>query len=60
MCQVLENRNKPIVDRMDHLTDQLKELRTWAEDSDTKSEEVGNRCAGCNRPFLDVAPCVEY
>lgn len=40
MCQVLENRSKLDEERMDQLTNQLKEARMLAEDADSKSEEV--------------------
>jgi len=40
MCGVLENRSKLDEERMDQLTNQLKEARMLAEDADSKSEEV--------------------
>lgn len=40
MCQVLENRSRQDEERMDQLTNQLKEARLLAEDADGKSDEV--------------------
>lgn len=42
MCKVLENRSQQDEERMDQLTNQLKEARMLAEDADGKSDEVGN------------------
>lgn len=42
MCKVLENRSQQDEERMDQLTNQLKEARLLAEDADGKSDEVGN------------------
>lgn len=41
MCKVLENRSQQDEERMDQLTNQLKEARMLAEDADGKSDEVG-------------------
>lgn len=40
MCKVLENRSQQDEERMDQLTNQLKEARLLAEDADGKSDEV--------------------
>lgn len=40
MCKVLENRAQQDEERMDQLTNQLKEARLLAEDADAKSDEV--------------------
>lgn len=40
MCKVLENRAQQDEERMDQLTNQLKEARLLAEDADGKSDEV--------------------
>lgn len=40
MCKVLENRSQQDEERMDQLTNQLKEARMLAEDADGKSDEV--------------------
>jgi len=40
MCKVLENRSQLDEERMDQLTNQLKEARMLAEDADGKSDEV--------------------
>lgn len=45
MCQVLENRSQQDEQRMDQLTNQLKEARMLAEDADTKSDEVSRKLA---------------
>lgn len=45
MCQVLENRSRQDEERMDQLTNQLKEARLLAEDADTKSDEVSRKLA---------------
>lgn len=42
MCKVLENRSQQDEERMDQLTNQLKEARMLAEDADGKSDEVMN------------------
>lgn len=40
MCKVFENRSLQDEERMDQLTNQLKEARLLAEDADGKSDEV--------------------
>lgn len=45
MCKVLENRSQQDEERMDQLTNQLKEARMLAEDADTKSDEVSRKLA---------------
>jgi len=40
MCKVFENRSLLDEERMDQLTNQLKEARLLAEDADGKSDEV--------------------
>jgi hypothetical protein len=42
MCKVFENRSLQDEERMDQLTNQLKEARLLAEDADGKSDEVMN------------------
>lgn len=42
MCKVLENRSQQDEERMDQLTNQLKEARLLAEDADGKSDEVSH------------------
>lgn len=42
MCKVLENRAQQDEERMDQLTNQLKEARLLAEDADGKSDEVSS------------------
>jgi len=44
MCKVLENRSQQDEERMDQLTNQLKEARLLAEDADGKSDEVKKYC----------------
>nr|CAD7261289.1 unnamed protein product [Timema shepardi] len=45
MCKVLENRSQQDEERMDQLTNQLKEARLLAEDADGKSDEVSRKLA---------------
>lgn len=45
MCKVLENRSQQDEERMDQLTNQLKEARLLAEDADGKSDEVIDYCS---------------
>lgn len=45
MCKVLENRAQQDEERMDQLTNQLKEARLLAEDADGKSDEVSRKLA---------------
>lgn len=45
MCKVLENRAQQDEERMDQLTNQLKEARLLAEDADNKSDEVSRKLA---------------
>lgn len=45
MCKVLENRSQQDEERMDQLTNQLKEARLLAEDADNKSDEVSRKLA---------------
>lgn len=45
MCKVLENRSLQDEERMDQLTNQLKEARMLAEDADNKSDEVSRKLA---------------
>lgn len=56
MCKVLENRSQQDEERMDQLTNQLKEARLLAEDADGKSDEVGNWFLHCMRR-LEIAFC---
>jgi hypothetical protein len=44
MCKVFENRSLQDEERMDQLTNQLKEARLLAEDADGKSDEVTAAC----------------
>lgn len=46
MCKVLENRAQQDEERMDQLTNQLKEARLLAEDADGKSDEVRTLALG--------------
>lgn len=45
MCKVLENRSQQDEERMEQLTNQLKEARLLAEDADGKSDEVARKLA---------------
>lgn len=45
MCKVLENRLQQDEERMEQLTNQLKESRMLAEDADGKSDEVSRKLA---------------
>ncbi|TNX48093.1 tropomyosin, partial [Enterococcus faecium] len=45
MCKVFENRSLLDEERMDQLTNQLKEARLLAEDADGKSDEVTQKLA---------------
>lgn len=40
MCKVLENRSHADEERINQLTNQLKDARLLAEDSDNKSDDV--------------------
>lgn len=51
MCKVLENRSQQDEERMDQLTNQLKEARLLAEDADAKSDEVRTQSLGYTMKF---------
>lgn len=45
MCRVLENRVQQDEERMEQLTNQLKEARLLAEDADGKSDDISRKLA---------------